>query len=359
MTAETALEAGARNMLAGCGRAQKGERVLIVHEPADEDFYGSDLPGAVGAIAARLGLDVDFAETPFEPEATEIAPALFARMEAADLTVFLARVGDQLRFKSFPRGTRALISYALDTAALGSQFGTAPHAAFKQLKTCIDDASLAARHILLTCPAGTHVDGAIAPGGDAPEDVGLDRFPMSVVRPLPAQGFSGRVALSGFLTGTGSMYYEPFSCFFDGPVFALLAEGRLAGFEGGSGDVARAQAHYDMVAARYGIDREFVHSWHAGLHPGCGYPAPAAENMIRWSGSAFGSPRLAHFHTCGAYAPGEICWYVLDPTITLDGVAVWQEGRLYPDRVPGGAQILAEFPDVAAAFAAPEHRVGL
>ncbi|MEL6798577.1 MAG: hypothetical protein AAFO80_01760 [Pseudomonadota bacterium] len=359
MTDPAALRTGALNLLVGCGKAMTGERVLIVHEPAREEYYGTVIVEGVVEAAGALGLRVQRVETAFEPEATEVRPDLHAQMAAADLTVFLARLGDQLRFKSMPDGTRAVICYALNAWSLASPFGMAPYAAFLALKSCIDDASLAARHFRITCPAGTDVEGTVSPSPTSLEDVSISRFPMSVVRPIPAAGFSGRVALCGFLTGTGSMYYEPFSCFFEGPVAALVREGRLTGFEGSDADVARANAHYDFVAGRYGVDRDFVHSWHAGLHPGCSHPGPASDNMMKWSGSAFGNPRLLHFHTCGAYAPGEISWNVLDATVELDGVAVWDKGRLHPDRVRGGAEVLAAYPDVAELFAAPLREVGV
>lgn len=35
--------------------------------------------------------------------------------------------------------------------------------------------------------------------------------------------------------------------------------------------VARAKAHHDLIAGRYGPNRNAVHSWHAGLHPPCGF----------------------------------------------------------------------------------------
>lgn len=354
-----ALEKGVANMLFDCGAAKPGERVLILHEPLTETHYDTEIVRAVFDTAARHGLRPKLAEVPFDPGATQIPQPILEQMSAADLTVFLARLGDQLRFKDFPRGTRALISYALDVRTLASPFGTAPHAAFKRLKSCINSALTSAERIRLTCPRGTDIKGKITADPSELEDVGLSRFPMSVFRPVPAAGFSGRAALCGFLTGTGSMYYEPFSCFFDGPVHALLRDGRLTGFDGAPEDVARANAHYDRVAAEYGIDRNFVHSWHAGLHPGCAHPTPARANMVQWSGSAFGNPRLLHFHTCGAYAPGEISWNMLDPTITLDAVAVWENGHLYPERLPGGAEILAEFPEVAEIFAHPDMRIGL
>ena len=190
-------------------------------------------------------------------------------------------------------------------------------------------------------------------------DTSLKRFPMSVFTPVPAHGFSGRIALCGFLTGTGSRYYDDYHLIFDGPVAALMQDGRLIGFEGGTGDVAKANAQYDRVAGMFGIDRNFVHSWHAGIHPGCGYPWDINENVERWGGAAFGNPRLLHFHTCGAYAPGEISWNVVDPTIHIDGVPIWSRGVFDLERLPGGAAILAEFPDVRALFAHPDNHIGM
>ena len=52
----------------------------------------------------------------------------------------------------------------------------------------------------------------------------------------------------------------------------------------------------------------------------------------RWAQTVFANPRVLHFHTCGTGPPGEICWMVIDPTVTIDGVALWENGRLHPDR---------------------------
>jgi hypothetical protein len=132
---------------------------------------------------------------------------------------------------------------------------------------------------------------------------------------------------------------------------------RITGFSGQ--DAQAAQAHYARVAAMLNLDAGFIHSWHAGIHPGCGYPREAAEDPARWGCGAFGNPRVLHFHSCGAEPPGEISLNVIDPTIALDGVPVWQDGRLHPERVAGGAQVLATYPCLAAAFAAPARSVGL
>ena len=146
---------------------------------------------------------------------------------------------------------------------------------------------------------------------------------------------------------------------FEGAVFALLEAGRLIGFDGAPKDVDKANAHYDRVAEQFGIDRNFVHSWHAGIHPGCGFPWSLQGDYERWGGAAFGNPRVLHFHTCGAYAPGEISWNVFDPTIRIDGVVIWEDGRFHLDRLPGGAEILATYPCAAQAFEMPDRNVGL
>jgi hypothetical protein len=187
-------------------------------------------------------------------------------------------------------------------------------------------------------------------------DTSIQRFPMSVFTPVPAHTFSGRVALR-FLTGTGSKYYDDYTIEFDQPVFALMENGRVTGFEGRH--AARAQAHYDRVAGIFGIDRDFVHSWHAGIHPGCGYPWDMRKNFERWGGAAFGNPRILHFHTCGAYAPGEISWNVFDPTIEIDGVSFWERGVFHADRLPDGPEILATYPCAAGLFAHPDPDIGI
>ncbi|MFY8099292.1 MAG: hypothetical protein ACOVOA_04960, partial [Allorhizobium sp.] len=113
------------------------------------------------------------------------------------------------------------------------------------------------------------------------------------------------------------------------------------------------------VSNLFGIDGGFVHSWHAGIHPGCVYPERAEASYERWSGSAFGNPRLLHFHTCGAYAPGEICWNVVDPTIRVDGVAIWENGVININAVRGAPDILAAYPEVGELFDNPAREIGI
>ena len=47
-----------------------------------------------------------------------------------------------------------------------------------------------------------------------------------------------------------------------------------------------------------------------------------------WSNTMFVSPKYLHFHTCGNYAPGEICWMVANSTIKIDGKEIFEKGVL-------------------------------
>ncbi len=355
-----AFDEGVRNLLFGCAGARAGDSLLILAEDPALGVYEPGLAGAVADSATRFGLDVRRTDIGFEPDAPEIDASLQAAIGAADHTLFLARLGDQLRFCRMPEGARPIVSYALDRAAFASQFGGAPHAAMEALKSAFNTLMTRARHIHVTCPLGSDFEGA-APVGeqDEPADVTIRRFPMSVFAPLDARGFSGRVALGGFLLGTGSRYYEPYGLPLHAPLFARFEAGRLRGFEGDAPVRAEAEAHYARVAAQFGIDADVVHSWHAGIHPACAFPGAAQDNWERWSCAAFGNPRILHFHTCGDYAPGEICWNIIDPTIRVDGVAIWRDGRIDIDRVPGAAAALDRAPGLRALFERPERRIGL
>ena len=354
------LDRAVTNLLSNCAALEPGQRLLIVAEEEGAGYYDARIGGAVASMAAKRGFKVSLLAKPFREDVDELDPDLVASMGSADCTIFFARLGDQMRFRDMPDGTRSVVSYTLDLEALSSGFGTAHFHAFRDIKRAVDAMIGSAREIRVTCPRGTDFAGpGLAVSAEAKVDVGILRFPMSVFAPVSARNFSGRAVLAGFLVGTGSRYYAPYGRVLSQPGAADFERGRLTAFSGLPADVALANAHCDDIARRFGLDRDAVHSWHAGIHPGCAFRDPVGKNFLRWSGGAFGNPRILHFHTCGATPPGEISWNILDPTIRIDGVAVWENGVLYPDRIPGGAAILAEYPCAAAVFAQPEQEVGI
>jgi hypothetical protein len=352
------LSRGARNLLIDCADCQPGDKVLIINEICETAYYDPDLCRALSDVAEQNDLQVQMLSIPFNSKVCEPDDALMSEISKADCTIFLARLGDQIRFRPNKAKSMQVINYALDCEMLASPFGTTEYGAFDSLKNLVNGALSNARDIHVSCPAGTNFRGAPPNVGKASEDTTLKRFPVSVFAPMGATGFQGRIAQRGFLTGTGSQYYSPWACELKESLFVLFEGTRITGFEGSKRDVAAAKAHYEFVAQKYEIDTYCVHSWHAGIHPGCEYRQTAGRNFERWSGSAFGNPRLLHFHTCGDYPPGEISLNVLDPTVRIDGVAVWQDGTFHPERIAGGAALLDDHPNMRLVFDNPATNVG-
>jgi len=332
--------------------------VLIAFEPESYGYFSSEVRHQVAGTTKALGAQVRTLDVGFTASHVHLPKALLAQIPHTDVVIFLSRLGDQLRFSELPQGPKFVVCFAFNETLMRSSFGTAHYQAFCEAKAAVDTRLFAAREITITCPAGTQITGSVKDAVYFPKDTTAVRFPMSVFSPVPSAGFSGQVALK-FLTGTGSQYYTDYTVFFDDYVFAIMERGRLQGFEGSAADVAKAHAHYDRVAEMFGVERNFVHSWHAGLHPGCGFPWDLRANDRRWGGAAFGNPRILHFHTCGTEPPGEISWNVFDPTIQIDGLAVWENGTFHLERLGAGPRILADYPCAAEAFAHPDHRIGL
>ena len=290
------LAAGADNLLHSCVRARPEQRLLLIREDSRHGFYDCVAPAFVADRARLIGLDVEEIEVGPPDADLDLSDELKAAIEAADHVVFFARIGDQLRFEGFAGEGTKTVCYAYDAGCLGSYFSIMPHALMQELKTCIDQMIAAAGEIRITCSLGTDLVGrSQALEEDEGDDVAVRRFPLSVFKPVLASGFSGRVALARWLVGSGAHYYEPYEVRLDDTVFALLDQGRIAGFEGPRAVVDVVRDHHQRVGDMFGIDPFLVHSWHAGIHPRTFYPLPAAHDPTRWSALVFGSPRLAAF----------------------------------------------------------------
>lgn len=354
--------AGALRLLQDCLKVEAGQNLLVVGENPAAGYYDEAAAERVAAEASGLGLDVSRLTVPPGLETETEQDALLAAIKGYDHVVFFARAGDQIRFSSAVAGQSIAMSYALDLEMLESDFASASYLGLCRLRDAIDAFIAEASEIRVSCPRGSDYAGAPIKQTNraaGPAEVTVQRFPMLIVKPVTAAGFRGRVALSRFLAGTGSRFYQPYALPLEEDVFALVEDNRIVELEGPKDAVSRIRAHYRDVAERYDLDPWFLHSWHAGIHPASDYTQPAADHYERWSGGAFGNPRILHFHTCGDYAPGEISWTLVDATVSIDGIAVWQAGRLHPERVPGAPEVLADEPALAALYAQPCRGIGI
>lgn len=361
MTIAADLQAGIDNLLFNCIEANAGESLAIIREQGGGDYYSATLADVIAAHGRNRALDVMIIDAPFVEDASEFPTDISRAMDAVDHTLFLARIGDQVRFTDLGGAGTKTMSYALDEQSFASAFCGADYRFFLNLKSLVNSAVFGEKRITITCASGTDLVGISPPdpGDDGIGDVSLRRFPMTVFRPVSANTFSGRLALSKWLSVTGSRYYQPDSVLIDGVVIALIEDGRIVGFEGNEREVRKIRDHYEFVAGKYGIDGDIVHSWHAGIHPQNGYVGLAVDNLTRWSGSAFGNPRYLHFHTCGDYAPGEICLSVFDPSISVDGVKMWRNGTLDFADTPEVRALQAKYPGMRELFERPVLDYGL
>ncbi|MEM7255911.1 MAG: hypothetical protein AAF404_00830 [Pseudomonadota bacterium] len=350
--------AGAIALLRDCVGGVAGERLLIVSEPESTGYYDEQAPRLTAAAGRALGMRVYTTESDSFVNSEDEKAILIDGLRGFDHIVFFSRVGDQIRFTPSEEMPSSTMCYTLNVRSLNSAFGTACHHGMCEIKEAIDRAFSAAQHISVTCPQGTQYSGR-PHWLDSPVEVGLKRFPLLVPRPVPADGLSGRIALSRFLIGTGNRIYSPYYLALPNVVFACVEDNRITGFEGDRFEVKRVEDHYKRVAEQLDIEPWHVDSWHSGIHPGCHFETDAESDILRWSGTAFGNPRILHFHTCGEYAPGEISWNLLDPTVELDGIRLWDKGRLHVDRLAEGAEILSRHSKLACLFNNPEYNIGL
>ena len=356
---EKKARAAIENLLFRCAGGRSGQSLLIVHESDEHDYYDQDLHESIADHAKALGFYVEFFPIRFDPEIKAIPEELEKASKSADHTVFLARLADQVRFVQHKTFENWIISYALDQDMLFSDFGVVDYQGFVALKNTINSVMKEAAHITVTCPAGTHFSGNVKDLEPEQSDVHVKRFPLSIFTPLTTENFEGRIAQNGFLVGTGSQYYTPYACALKNTLFIEFSGHRITDFNGDKADTDAAKRHYEFVAETYDIDPFYIHSWHAGMHPSCSFDQPASASFERWSGAAFGNPRLLHFHTCGKFPPGEISLNLVDPTVTVDGEKIWDAGVLHPQRLPAGNQLLEEFPSLVDAFLTPAKNIGL
>jgi len=321
--------AGVRNLLLSCAAVRSGDSVLLIVEPKGNDHYDSALAPFILSHARALGARAEIMSVAPGSGPEDVPVAMMEAIEAAAHTIFLNRIGDQLRFAPLPGTGSKIMSYVLDMDFLGSDFAVTPYEVWESIQTRLVAQLDAARSYSIRCPRGTDLsmplDGAlIAQQGNGGFTV--KNFPVMIVPPIPATGLNGKLVLSQALTSTYVHAYDDSILRLPSPLTLTIGNGRIVRIEGDRDLVARAEAQFVRVAGLFGGPTWAVNSWHAGINPFTFFPRPALSDIDRWSCVAFGSPRYAHFHMCGS-APGDICGQVFDPTITFDDTVLWHNGH--------------------------------
>ena len=322
--------AGARNLLQSCAGVQMRDSVLLVVEPQRFAHYDLKMVELITEAARSLCASVHIISVPPTAGPEEVPADLMSSIASANHTIFLNRIGDQLRFSPLPGHGSKTMCYALDLDLLGSAFAVTPYAVWEGIHAALSARVAAATRYRVQCPRGTdltmQIDPSLPPrkGGTG---FTVKNFPIMIVPPVPAYALSGKLVLTQALTSTYVHFYENSVVPLDTPLTLTLDNGRVVNIEGKPELVARAQAQFARVGALFGGPTYALNSWHAGINPFTFFDRPALQDIDRWSSVVFGSPRYAHFHMCGTN-PGDICGQIFDPTITFDDAVIWDEGHL-------------------------------
>lgn len=324
-------KAGAKSLLEDAINVSSGQTLAIVAEEPSLGFYDTMISDCVSQVAESLGVSTKIIRVGDHTGLDDIPTEVDDALRDYDHVLFLARLGDSLRFSEIPGRASKTMSYALDVSMLGSPYCTLRHSVLKKIQNAYNTHADQAKTWRVTCPNGTDITGTQdvdLVGRGETDDFTVIRYPVCAARPIGCETANGVVALSRFLMASGNRRYPDSDFFMSEAVMAEVKDGKIVDFEGGAQVVADIRAHYERVGEFFQMDPFNVHSWHAGLNPGASYPVRAELNLDRWGMATFANPRYLHFHTCGDYAPGEIAWSLFDATAELGGEVFWKDGRL-------------------------------
>ena len=316
---------GAQNLLSNAMRISRGDSLLILAESPRYKLYDSRAAQAIADEAERLGARVKLKSIGGVRSLGGPDLSTKSAINDCDSVLFQARLGDALRFA--PMRNNTTMSYAYTLARLGSAFCTTSHTIMERVARELEREILASNRWCLTTSSGSQIEGSTRLVGPGSQDHSR-RFPLCTIPALSCFDASGVIVVEPWIVSTANRTYANDCIALDGSVQVFIEGGRIKRFEGHASDTERLRSHYEYVASLLDLDRDAVHSWHCGLHPKCGGIAAPSENPDVWGRSVFGSPRCAHFHTCGAGVLGEVCLSVLDATVAFDGRVLWDSGRL-------------------------------
>lgn len=320
---------GAYNLLQNCLNVQPNDSVLLVAEPTDE-MYDFTVSTVVNECLSEIGARVTIVEPALIADPADFPESVATPMRSSDHTLFLSRIGDYVRFVPLPGSGSRATTYTLNTDMLGAPYATVDNRLMHKLQHRLEDELMNAEHWRIQCPLGTDLSGTFcwpSLSGGQDDDLTVCLFPVATFKPVPCNNSHGQVALSRWLMPGGAAKLDNADMTIDGVVQAHIKDGALSFFSGAESEVAKLNAHYDYVSSSLAINRNRIHSWHAGINPQTHFDKRADDHLDLWSAISFGSPKYLHFHTCGDEPPGEVAWSVFNPTITIDDTTYWEHGE--------------------------------
>ena len=350
----TNYQAGISNLLDRCIGIKPQQRLLIIGEPERTGYYEDGICELIAKQAKSNKADVTVIKPSIVSGPNDIDPCVSEAIGQADHTLFLSRLGDQIRFSEVHGTGSKTICYTLDQELLGTAFATVPWDLFKQIHDRLLARITDAQSYRITCPLGTQLTGQVKTKAEQTTDTAIteftvEPFPVLIYPPLQCTELNGQLVLDRYLASTSINDIDNNHLKLERPVIARIEQSRIVDFEGDANTVASVKTQYHRVGELAGGDPFVVNSWHTGIYPKTFYSRPIDDDVQRWSDLAFGNARYTHFHTCGDN-PGNIATAMFDATISFDDQVFWEAGRFVFLDQPEQQELLAQYPDHPDAF---------
>jgi len=290
---------GALNLIKNCLNVQNDNSILLVLEPSDA-FYDNNVVTLVQESLAQLHARVSKMYPQLISNPADFPEDVANAMKKHDHTLFLSRIGDYVRFTPLPGNSTPATSYARNIDMLGSPYATIDNSLMKTLQLKLEDELMSASRWHIQCPLGTDLSGTFcwpSHAGGQDDELTVILFPVSTYKPVPCKNANGQVALSRWLMPGGAAKLQNADMTIHGVVHAQVKDGNLDSFNGTSSEVSKLNRHYDYISKTLNINRNRIHSWHAGINPQTRFDNPADDFLDLWSAISFGSPKYLHFHT--------------------------------------------------------------
>ena len=326
----TDAQNGVDNLLLKCVDIKPGESLLLVMEPQDISIYEETIGNLIHQRAHDLGAAISVVRPNLISDPRDFPEPVIAKMAAVDHTLFLSRLGDYCRFHTLQSDSTKTLCYARSAETLNSAFSGTCHHLMSKLLQKFERELMAANHWHISCELGTDIEGtfcwpSLNEGND--DEFSLELFPVTTFKPVPCNTACGVVAISRWLLPGAAAKVDPATLSFDDVVNIEVRNGAMVAMSGPDRSMDKINRYYDFVANELSVNRNRVHSWHAGINPFTEFLDDVDNNLEKWGAISFASPRYLHFHTCGDVPPGELAWSIFNPSVTIDGERFWHNGQ--------------------------------
>lgn len=338
------IETGARNLLLNCARAKTGDRLLLVGEQAALPFFDSQLCNDVAEVAGTLGITTEILLAEPVADANHFPDPVSDAMQAADITIFFSRLGDQIRFSESPGKSTKIMTYTLSRQHLGSPFATVDYNIMHRIHDHLFSQIKASKTYRIESANGTSLAAEIPDQSDTSQAIisefTVELFPVMIFPPLTFFNLNGQLVLEHFLLSSSTRAYSDSVLYLESPVTARVEDSRMVGFTGDDQLIRRLRNQLERAAAITGGDPYRLNSWHTGINPYTFYSGDLHANLEQWGTVTYGSPRYTHIHAAGL-DPGDISIQLFDASIVFDDEPFWDRGKFVFLDSPGTRDLLS------------------